>query len=818
MRKKFFLLFLLVLLFSLSNTIVGENEHISLTVPKNITPYTNQEFSVSLPSSGTLEVFIDDGINSQFTILKQEVDKGPFTFHYNGLIEGGIPLKKATYTIHANLYVDDRFIYTTKDIVVKDPKQQLLFALPSSNQVYQNASDWTMDFALSIKDTLTIDVLSSDGSTPLHSLTIKNAKMGSHQLSLQDLLKNSSISSGHYEIRAYLKSSPEESISFPLEILPNTQENTYNLSSLSLLSLLPSDLKTNTLRSFFNQPQVVINTSNKREKIFELPTKESDTVGTLYPLTQGVEVLSLTTSDDMAYIGFWRIEDGQYVKGYVPQKYLLTRQSHSNYGVIINKENQSLSVYQQGLLLDTLPISTGLITQKNLNYETPAGSFFIKEKNLQEQNNKRYEDYLLTLGEGFSIHQLPYKLTKKKADFSDTLPSLGNKTSTGNIYVDFFQKEGTDMNAFWLWSHIPVGTKVVIIDDLSQRTEQIKTLFPDTFEELLYKPIVTQSTTPLSEEELSRYARVLLSFAGDCVLGGEEHSRKDPRSFDNIIAEKGYAWPFSGLVELFSKDDMTVVNLEGVLQDHKEGMQTGKMHIFRGDPSYTEILRLGEVDQVNIANNHYIDYGEIGKKSTQEALNKANIPYSGFEQLCVFTHNGYKIGFSGIRETIYKQNPSIMENDIQRLQEVGCDVIVYACHFGKEYSPTHNQLQTKMARHAVDLGANIVIGHHAHVVQGIEAYGNGVIFYGLGNFVFGGNLDLTEFDALVVQTELLFEDNDYKGVQVKLVPVHTSGAVPANDFRPVIATGEGKENILNKIQADTLFPINETLYFPVQTP
>ncbi len=317
----------------------------------------------------------------------------------------------------------------------------------------------------------------------------------------------------------------------------------------------------------------------------------------------------------------------------------------------------------------------------------------------------------------------------------------------------------------------------------------------------------------LDGEKTESMTSVLVTLTGDCVLGGEEKTRRSERSFDSIIAAKGMAWPFSAFTELFGEDDITLVNLENVLKDNKKGQLENKLHTFRGTTAYTEILRLGNIEKVNIANNHYIDYGKAGRVSTLEALTQAGIAYSGYGELYVTTVNGKKIGFGGIRETIYKQNRKAMEEDIQALSEMGCDIIIYSCHFGKEYSRTHNELQEKMAREAIDLGADLVVGHHPHVVQGIEYYNGGVILYSLGNFVFGGNHNLTEFDGCAVQAEFLWESDTYKGVQLKLIPVLTTGSIPANDFRPIPADGEDKKRILDKMQADSQLLILEQMFF-----
>lgn len=307
---------------------------------------------------------------------------------------------------------------------------------------------------------------------------------------------------------------------------------------------------------------------------------------------------------------------------------------------------------------------------------------------------------------------------------------------------------------------------------------------------------------PLPAPGLRDRVSITLSFGGDSILGSEEHKRRQSDSFHSTVEAKGYAWPFSGLREIFQQDDLSMVNLENVLKDDAKGL-VSRIHNFRGPTAFTEILRLGGVDLVNIANNHFVDYGLDGRNSTRRALKAANIPYAGYSSLHVFEKAGIRIGFAGIRETIFHQNRARIADEINELKRQGCHYIVYTCHFGVEYEERHNELQTLMARMAIDAGADLVIGHHPHVVQGIEEYEGGLIFYSLGNLVFGGNLELSTFDGLVAQVTLDFEGEELLETAVRLIPVITSGERPANDFRPVIAQGEDKARILDTIRADS---------------
>lgn len=309
---------------------------------------------------------------------------------------------------------------------------------------------------------------------------------------------------------------------------------------------------------------------------------------------------------------------------------------------------------------------------------------------------------------------------------------------------------------------------------------------------------------------------IVITLGGDCVLGTRQEWKDDPETFDTLIAREGYDWCFSKIAEPFLTDDISLINLEGVLQDHATGHAKGKEFTFRGEPAYTEILKCAGIEQVNLANNHYIDFGRSGRDSTRAALDEAGIAYSGYTYRSIVNVGEYKIGFAGCRETVYLERKRPMYNDLEYLKKQGCDVIIYSCHWGKEYSPTHNRTQERMADYALSHGADIVVGTHPHCVQGIEQRKGGVVIYSLGNLVFGGTHEMTTFDALVVQAVLTFEDGRYEGVTLRLMPVLTSSARPDNNFRPEWAEGEDAQRILSLIQNDSAQEITSEMWFPAR--
>ncbi|MBN1776766.1 MAG: CapA family protein [Clostridiales bacterium] len=311
---------------------------------------------------------------------------------------------------------------------------------------------------------------------------------------------------------------------------------------------------------------------------------------------------------------------------------------------------------------------------------------------------------------------------------------------------------------------------------------------------------------------------ITLTFGGDCVLGTREEWVRTTRNFEECIETIGMNWCFSGFNGLFSKDDLTLINLECALHDSNTGYNRTKQYTFCGKTGYTQMLTGVGIEAVNVANNHYIDYNQSREESTKAALEAAGVEYCGFQNLFVCEREGIKIGFGGCRETVFfTESKAVVSRDIQKLKEMGCDVIVYSCYWGREYSPTHNQKQETMAKYAAESGADIIVGTHPHVVQGIENLDGCAVLYSLGNLVFGGTHKMTTFDAMLARATLRFGDGGaYLGAQIKLLPVLTSGSAPENDFRPVLADVESATRILSLVQDDSALTVTQPIWFPAR--
>ena len=233
----------------------------------------------------------------------------------------------------------------------------------------------------------------------------------------------------------------------------------------------------------------------------------------------------------------------------------------------------------------------------------------------------------------------------------------------------------------------------------------------------------------------------------------------------------------------FANDDLTLVNLEGPLVDDGYPIPNKKFN-FRGPTDYVNILTEGSVEAVTLANNHTEDYGTNGYQSTLDTLNEAGIPYVERDSSVIITlGDNFKVGIYGAM--FYKLDEDQIVSGITSLKEQGVDFIIFAVHWGTEYSYNPSTMQVSLAYAAIYAGADVVWGHHPHVLQPIEKYGDGIIFYSLGNFSFGGNTSPRDFDSAVIQLAITRSgDGTVRMDQVNVHPVCISSITTSNNYQP----------------------------------
>ncbi len=294
--------------------------------------------------------------------------------------------------------------------------------------------------------------------------------------------------------------------------------------------------------------------------------------------------------------------------------------------------------------------------------------------------------------------------------------------------------------------------------------------------------------------------RYTFSFVGDCTLGSNRDKWQAGYSFIQTIG-KDYDYPFANVREYFENDDFTMANLEVVLAD--EGNSTGKLFTFRGPTAYTQILTGSSVEGVTIANNHARDYGQAGYDSTKQLLEAAGVEYVEAYTSNMFTlENGLVVGLYAIDGSVAGIEKDRAVEGVKQLKEDGAELIIVAAHWGNEGKYRPNAQQQDVGKALIDAGANIIYGHHPHVLQKIEEYNGGIIYYSLGNFSFGGNRAPRDMDSVIVQQEIIRKsDGTVTLGEVTLIPCSISSEEKFNNYQPTPCE-EGSEmydRILSKL-------------------
>ena len=290
-------------------------------------------------------------------------------------------------------------------------------------------------------------------------------------------------------------------------------------------------------------------------------------------------------------------------------------------------------------------------------------------------------------------------------------------------------------------------------------------------------PLATQNSENFtSQAQLTENETITIILVGDIMLD---------RGVEYMIKTEGkgdFRFPFLKIADELQKADILFGNLEGPISD--KGTKVGSIYSFRNDPKSIEGLTFAGFDVISLANNHVFDYGREALEDTLLRLKTAGIDYlgAGFNEKEAYSPiikelNDTKIAFlaytnlgpetwkageenSGIA-WISENNLETIKRDIEKVKKES-DILIVSLHSGEEYQKTPTQFQIEFSRAFIDAGADLVIGHHPHIIQPNEKYKDGWIFYSLGNFVFDQNFSEETMRGQILK--IIIENNKIKEV------------------------------------------------------
>ncbi len=244
-----------------------------------------------------------------------------------------------------------------------------------------------------------------------------------------------------------------------------------------------------------------------------------------------------------------------------------------------------------------------------------------------------------------------------------------------------------------------------------------------------------------------------VSMVGDCTLSASPDKRDWGIGFQRTVGDNT-DYPFANTVQFLNDDYLTIANLECSLSDKK--YSSIEQFSFLGKADYAKILSSGSVEFVTLANNHTLDFGEGAYRDTTDALDAVGVRYAG-ENECYLYQNegGLKIGlfcmYNGLtgnafsllsasaQEKLVAESKDWIDAAVKKLDEMGAEYTIACLHMGTEGNYETTDVQVELCRYAIDAGFGSVYCTHAHRLQPAELYGDGIIFYGLGNWIFGGH-------------------------------------------------------------------------------
>jgi len=245
-----------------------------------------------------------------------------------------------------------------------------------------------------------------------------------------------------------------------------------------------------------------------------------------------------------------------------------------------------------------------------------------------------------------------------------------------------------------------------------------------------------------------------------------------------------------------------------------QGKEVEKAVLLHASPDKVKYLKDAGFDILNVANNHIMDLGEEGFNDTLEVLNRNGLKFIGagnrkFSNSSeVIERKGIKLGFLGYYEGGFKNfekgiflnriNKDDIERDIRNLKSK-CDIVIVSIHWGIENVFYPSPKQIKLSRNLINAGANLVLGHHPHVVQGIERHNNGLIVYSLGNFSFIADREKNRNSMILTVKINKNEIEDYKIIPVKI----------NENFIPCIMNNQDKKEMFSFIDKISLPIIEE---------
>lgn len=789
------LLIIVMIILACTDIIAFGEENFEIKRIGNIHPYADNAFRIRTSEPGTIEIRIHDNI-CVYRRLAEKIPAGETTIHWDGCGYNSEKLYEKTYTITAELTTDSGSVRTISfDSPVEYPAQCLQYALPSSEELFlDHPENWFLEFRTVTKGTVAIEIKSSENDEKVYTYHCAATGGKIARLDFTSIAgRKEKPEAGEYILSVYEISKQDEKYEYGLHV----KESTPDPVVVSVTGEIMPDLSMtdSEIWEMMMKPSVVVDIDSfKHQEVYEKPDTGSRSLGTLHGQSQGLKVISI--ENEWALIGAWNHEDASYIEGWVPLSKLKTVSPHGEYGILIDKQKQNMTVFRNGQVIDTLLVSTGRAEKNSLYQETSAGCFLTGYHRVNFSMNGKKYDYVIQYDGGNLLHQTPYDWGQQKKDFTLGRAYLGAKASHACVRIQPEPGEG-GLNAYWLFTHLPYHTRVIILDDPEERTavaEKLKRTDKDTID---IQAIHFSDNLPESDQNT-----VVITFGGCMIPGGIRTFNSRTGSFVSYVMRNGYDTVLKNLKDVFSGDDMTCVNLGCIFQQDQDIYPENKETLF-APAGMEKIYENASIELMLIQDNCI----PAAKKDEVSNTMKTLSPYAGImtsREQTAYTIKGHKFGFAGCTQDEYLKDPETIDRKINDLKNTGCERIImfFIWPSGQE----HTIVQEAMAHRSVRAGADLVVGNGQGTVQGIDIIEGIPVIYSTGDLLNGSTSKKPKNQQGILCITVFDFNTDHGSMIASVVPVMPYGGEKGkeNEYIPTVSMDIDQRNrIIQNIWRDS---------------
>ena len=456
-------------LFFLFPAPAGAEGELTLSLPSAVKGYSSCSLTVTAPFAGEAELRLYDSLENPWLIRRVTLSAGENVIPWDGLGAGREKLMSGPYRFDIVLAgPEGREVSASAKFTLRGFNPALALAIPSSETLYlDQGENWFVECWVPARCIVTMEVRSGEGAV----VFTKNYILQDED---KDIIRwdgssgRKKLAPGDYTLRLFARTAPDFDWVWPLTLEPSAPAP---LPVSITGEVIPSrDLSEAEIWEIMMKPSVVINAKGSalRFPLRKSPDQRSAVAGLLCCATQGLEVLEI--QGDWARVRAADYSTGRLAEGWYPLSELTVCAPAPHYAVLVDKRAQTLTVWQDGKPFATVPVSTGLATPARPERETSPGAFLTDVHYSPDfaQDGMRY-DYPLRYQGGNIIHstgfvRIPHAAYSVK-DYSKNLPLLGQKASHGCVRVSPFASADCPVSSYWLWTHLPYHTRVIILDD-----------------------------------------------------------------------------------------------------------------------------------------------------------------------------------------------------------------------------------------------------------------------------------------------------------------------------------------------------------------